>query len=241
MIEYQKQFDEDENLKIIKKFDGLRVTDVRDGMDWMGYIHYGTVDHSIQHLWRDVNTVIGIAKTARYVPFEGPSPTCIGDEYTQWVRMYYKEICYDPWGREIKKGDFVCLDIAGLDVGLLGSNNTLGCTNKGAVGFLTNGGGIRDTDECVIQKIHVWSKFRSQPMDQARIRFVEQDCVIGIGGVAIYPGDVVVADGDGVVVVPRKMVDGVVKYAWQEASGDKKARKQMYEEAGIPLDHTVQI
>jgi regulator of RNase E activity RraA len=51
----------------------------------------------------------------------------------------------------------------------------------------------------------------------------------------------VVADGDGVIVVPRKLVDDVAKYAWQEASADKKSRKKMYLELNIPLDETVDV
>ena len=228
-----------ENLELIELFKRLRVTDVRDGMDWMGYHHYGTVDYSIRPLFRPETSIIGIARTARYVPYEGPVPALTPEEYTKWVKMYYTEICYDPWGKDIQQGDFVCLDIAGLDVGLLGSNNTLACKKLGAVGFLLNGGGIRDTDECILQKINVWSKHVSQPMDQARIRYIEKDIPIGIGGVAIYPGDIIVADGDGVIAVPRKVAKDVAKYAWQEASADKKARKQLYIDLGMKLDDSV--
>ncbi|MDI9498781.1 MAG: RraA family protein [Bacillota bacterium] len=232
-------YDEKENRILIQMFERLRTTDVRDGMDWMGYHHYGSVHHSIRPLFRPDTSIIGIARTGRYVPYEGPVPMLTRDEYTSWVAMYYREICTDKWAEDIQEGDFICLDIAGLDVGLLGSNNTLACMKRGAVGFMTNGGGIRDTDECVIQKVHVWSRFISQPMDQARIRYIEKDCPIGIGGVAIYPGDVVVADGDGVIVVPRKVARDVAKYAWQEASADKKARRQLYLDLNMPLDDTV--
>ncbi|MDD7662576.1 MAG: RraA family protein, partial [Eubacteriales bacterium] len=181
----------------------------------------------------------GIARTARYVPYEGPAPTCTGDEYTAWAKWYYGNVCTDPWVADIEEGDFVCLDIAGLDVGLLGSNNTLACLKKGCVGFVTNGGGIRDTDEVIMQKIPVWSKHVSQGMDQARIRYLEKDIPIAIGGVAIYPGDVVVADNDGVIVVPRKVAYDVAKYAWQEMNGDKAGRQQLYKELGWELDDTV--
>ena len=230
---------QEENLALIKLFNRLRVTDIRDGMDWMGYHHYGTVHHSIRPLFRPKVTTIGIARTARYVPYEGPVPALKPEEYTKWVGMYYNEICTDKWSDDVQPGDFICLDIAGIDVGLLGSNNTLANKKKGAVGYMTNGGGIRDTDEVVIQGINVWSKFISQPMDQTRIRYLEKDIPIAIGGVAIYPGDVVAADGDGAIVVPRKVARDVAKYAWQEASGDKKARKQMYIDLGMELDDTV--
>ena len=238
-MEIQVEFDLKENLELIEMFKKLRVTDVRDGMDWVGYHHYGTVHHSFRPLFRPTETVIGIARTGRYIPYEGPVPMVTGEKYTEWVRMYYREICYDPWSKDIQQGDFVCLDIANIDVGLMGSNNTLGCKKKGAVGFLLNGGGIRDTDEVVLENLNVWSKHISQPMDQARIRYIEKNIPVGIGGVAIYPGDVVVADGDGVIVVPRKVAREVNKYAWQEASADKKSRKQLYVDLGMKLDHTV--
>lgn len=228
-----------ENLELIKLYQGLRVTDVRDGMDWVGYQYYGTVSHDIRPLFR--TTAIGIARTSRYVPYEGPLPNVTGDEYTKWVQYYYSEVCYDPWHNDIQQGDFICLDIAGLDVGLIGSNNSLAALKKGAVGFLTNGGGIRDTDEVILQKVSVWSKFISQPMDQARIRYLEKDIPIAIGGVAVYPGDLVVADGDGVIVVPRKIARDAAQYAWQEASADKKARRQHYLDLGMELDETVEI
>ena len=228
---------QEENQKLIELFKPCRVTDVRDGMDWMGYHHYGTVDKSVRPLFPA--QVVGIARTARYVPYEGPAPLERGDAYTKWAGWYYSEVCTDPWGKDIQPGDFVCLDIAGLDVGLLGSNNTLACKLKGAVGYLTNGGGIRDTDEVIMQKIPVWSKHVSQGMDQARIRYLEKDIPIAIGGVAIYPGDVVVADNDGVIVVPRKVAKDVAKYAWQEMNGDKVGRQNLYKALDWELDDTV--
>lgn len=232
--------DNKESLELIGLFKRLRVTDVRDGMDWVGYHHYGTVDHAIRPLFRPEESVIGVARTARYVPYEGPVPLERGDAYTAWVKMYYSKICYDPWVNDIVPGDFICLDVAGIDVGLLGSNNTLTCTKKGAVGFLTNGGGIRDTDECIVQKMHIWSKFVSQPMDQARIRYIEKDIPIAIGGVAVYPGDIIVADGDGVIAVPRKIARDVAKFAWQEASADKASRKQLYTDLGMKPDSSLE-
>ena len=228
---------QEENQKLIELFKPCRVTDVRDGMDWMGYHHYGTVDKSVRPLWQ--THVVGIARTARYLPYEGPAPAVTGDAYTKWAHMYYNEICTDPWMNDIEPGDFVALDIAGLDVGLLGSNNTLTALLKGCVGFLTNGGGIRDTDEVIMQKVPVWSKHISQGMDQARIRYLEKDIPIAVGGVAIYPGDVIIADNAGVIVVPRKAAWDVAKYAWQEMNGDKVGRQNLYKKLNWELDDTV--
>jgi 4-hydroxy-4-methyl-2-oxoglutarate aldolase len=223
--------------EILEMYKDFRVTDVRDGMDWCGYHHYGTVHHSIKPLWR--TSAIGFARTARYLPYEGPVPMVTGAEYTKWVSWYYGNVCTDKYVDDIIPGDFICLDICGLDVGLLGSNNTLNCTNKGAVGFLLNGGGVRDTDEVILQKIPVFTKHVSQPMDQARIRYYEKNIPIAIGGVAIYPDDLIVADGDGVIVVPQKLIYDVHKYAYQEMKNDKVARRDLYIKGGRELDKTV--
>ena len=235
---------QEENQKLIEMFKPCRVTDVRDGMDWMGYHHYGSVHHSIRPLFRPKSSTAGIARTARYIPYEGPTPALTPDEYTKWVGKYYAEVNSEPFVQDLQPGDFLCIDMAGqngaLDVGLLGSANTLVHRKKGCVGWMTNGGGVRDTDECVLQGNNVWSTHISQTMCQARMRFIEKDCPIGIGGVAIYPGDVVVADGDGVIVVPRKVARDVARYAWQEASNDKKGRKQLYLDLGMALDETVE-
>jgi len=102
-----------------------------------------------------------------------------------------------------------------------------------------NGGGIRDTDEVILEKVPVWTKHVSQPMDQARIRYYEKNIPIAIGGVAIYPDDLIVADGDGVIVVPNKLIYDVYKYAYQEMKNDKIARRGLYETGGREFDDTV--
>ena len=76
-------------------------------------------------------------------------------------------------------------------------------------------------------------------MVQGRLQFDAMDIPICIGGVVIYPGDVVVADGDGVVVVPRRMAMDVARYARQELDKDKIGRKDLYVQMGMKMDHTV--
>jgi len=225
--------------EVLEMYKHFRVTDVRDGMDWCGYIHYGTVSHEIKPLWQ--TKAIGFARTARYIPFEGPAPTVTGDEYTNWSGWYYGNVCTYPWANEIEPGDFVCLDMGGVDVGLMGSNNALGCKHKGMVGLLLSGGGIRDTDEVILEEIPVWMKHTSQPMVQARVRFCDMNNPVAIGGVAVYPGDLVVADNDGVIVVPQKIIYDVYKYAYRELKNDRISRRHQYINAGMKLDETVEI
>lgn len=227
----------EENQKILDAFNGLRVADVRDGLDWCGMMHYGSMDGSIRPLYRTI--VIGIARTFRYLPFQGPMPTMTGDEYTKWsYDYYYKKVCPLPNSFDVMPGDFICIDQSALNVGLMGSNSALDGKKKGAVGWVSNGG-LRDTDEVILEEIAFWSRQIGQPMVQGRLQFDAIDVPICIGGVVVYPGDVVAADGDGVVVVPRKMAFDVAKYAHQELRNDKIGRKNLYEALGMKLDRTV--
>ena len=226
-----------ENKRFLEMFDGVRVADVRDAMDWYGYINYGSVDPAVRPLFRTY--ALGIARTARYLPYVGPNTLERGDEYTKWQDLYYSEICTYQWQDEIEDGDFMAIDVSGVNVGLLGSSNTLHCLLKGVRGFVTNGSGVRDTDECILQKIPIWSHFVSQAMVQGRIQFDATQIPVNIGGVTVFPGDIIIADGDGVIVVPRGVAEVVAKFARWMLGEDKDGRKALYEKLGWDLDNTV--
>jgi len=226
-----------ENKVLLDLYKNLRVADVRDGMDWIGYHNFGSIDPAVRPIFR--TRAVGIARTARYLPFEGPYPTEKGEEYTKWQGWYYNTVCTYPWMDDIEDGDFMAIDVSGVNVGLIGSENSLRALMKGLRGFVINGSGIRDTDETIKEKMPVWSYFIAQSMVQCKIRFDAKDIPVAIGGVTIYPGDVIVADGDGVIVVPRKVAQEVAKYATKILNTDKDTRKASYEKLNWKLDETV--
>ena len=228
---------EKERKQFLALYEDLRVCDVRDGMDALGYFHYGSVDADIKPIWR--TRAFGIARTVRYLPFIGPEPRLSPEKYrNEWTPMYYQKICSYPWCDDIQPGDFIVIDQSGLNVGLMGSANTLGCFNKGARGFVSNGG-VRDTDEILAERVPFWSKYIGQPMVQARLQFDAKDIPVAIGGVLVRPGDVVVADGDGVIMVPREIAKEVAGWAHEEHAGDKTSRRKLYRKAGLKPDDTV--
>jgi 4-hydroxy-4-methyl-2-oxoglutarate aldolase len=227
---------EDIREALLALYDGLRVADVRDGMDWMMRHHRGSMSPDVRPLFR--TRAAGIAKTARYVPYTDPVPEMPPEEYTEWVAWYYREVCPYPWIDDLEDGDFCVIDQSGVDAGLMGSNNSLVGFGKGARGYVTNGG-VRDTDELIIQRVPFWSRFISQSMVQGRLQFDAAGVPVVVNGVLVHPGDVVVADGDGVIVVPQDIGFDVARYARQELDHDKIERKRTYQALGMELDHTV--
>jgi regulator of RNase E activity RraA len=223
---------------LLSLYDGLRVADIRDGMDVLGYHHYGSVAPAIRPLWR--TAIIGIARTARYLPFRGKTPSNLSpDEYARWSGNYYGTICTYPWVSEIQPGEIMVIDQSGVDAGLVGSENSLAAMRRGLRGFVTNSS-FRDTDELVLQKVPAWMAFTSQKMVQGRIQFDATQVPVAIGGVTVCPGDVVAADGDGVIVVPHDIAAEVAEHARAENKRDRIARRKHYEALGLKPDTTVE-
>lgn len=222
---------------ILSLYEDLRVADVRDGMDTVLHHYTGSMNPNMRPLWR--TRAFGIARTCRYLPYRGTVPELTPEEYWQWSGKYYNEICTYPWIQDIQPGDFIVIDQSGVNCGLMGSANTLDCVLRGARGLVTTGG-VRDTDEIILQKIPFWSPFISQGMVQGRLEFDSKDISVCVGGVQVRPGDMVVADGDGLIVVPSEIAEDVARHAHAEHERDKKERGSYYEKLGRDLDETVQ-
>ncbi len=84
--------------------------------------------------------------------------------------------------------------------------------NKGVVGYVIDGA-CRDSYECIIQKTPAFCTVRSMAHPMGRIGPVSDNQPIVCAGVRVEPGDVIVADDDGVMVVPQALADAVARRA----------------------------
>jgi 4-hydroxy-4-methyl-2-oxoglutarate aldolase len=234
--------------EILKLYEGLRVADVCDGMDMVGLRDAGLMDTRIEALWKDTENMThvfcGIAVTARYVPtnkvVKNPMEK---EEFQKWEGDWYNNYSSEPFVEFIKPGTAIVLDVQGDgDVGSVGSFNSLAWISKGARGIISNGG-IRDTDEIIKQRIPVYLDYmeRGRGIRPGRNEIESVNRPVTIGGVLVRPGDVIVADGDGVITVPREHARKVAGYAKEILNKDKNARRGLYESLGMPLDKTVEI
>nr|MDO8109233.1 RraA family protein [Candidatus Sigynarchaeota archaeon] len=228
--------EETKRKELLELYEDLRVADVRDGMDMLMLHQFGSMDQSIRPLYR--TRAFGMAKTVRCVPFKGPIPKCTPAEYKVWTSKYYASICTYWWLVDIDPGDFIVIDASGVNAGLMGSDNALSGIIRGARGYVTNGG-VRDTDELILEKVPFWTSMISQTMVQGRLQFDAHDIPVSVGGVLVNPGDMVVADGDGVIVVPQDVAQEVARYAHEIHKDDKQSRRANYKALGREPDSTV--
>ncbi|MCW4020917.1 MAG: RraA family protein [Candidatus Bathyarchaeota archaeon] len=236
---------QEERERILRLYEGLRVTDVCDGMDAVGLQDVGTMDREIRPLWRDIegfkHRIFGISLTLRFVPTNKRAPSFPNVEaYSKWKSNWYREISKDHVKENLSNGDIIVIDAAGTgDIGFIGSNNSLGWIKTGAKGVVTNAG-CRDTDEIIKEQVPVYCKYISRGIRPGRLEFESINKPVNCGGVLVYPGDVVVADGDGVIVVPWEKAESVAEYAIRVQEADKRSRRKHYKALNIPMDFTTE-
>jgi regulator of RNase E activity RraA len=237
-------FSLEEDLEVLKLFDGLRVADVSDGMDSVGMQNVGLVSPQIRPLWRDTkrftHRIVGIAVTARYVPTNlPPAGRMPAEEFDKWVGHFYKEYSSEPFVPLLREGTVLVIeDAESVDVGSIGSNNILGWKSRGCVGVVTSAT-ARDTDEIAAQGVPLYFKHPGRGIRPGRNEIESVNRPVVVGGTLVMPGDVIIADGDGVIVVPRRVAKAVAEYARKIMDGDKASRRKKYEQLGLPLDDSV--
>jgi regulator of RNase E activity RraA len=234
----------EDDQKLLKAFEGLRVADVSDGMDAVGLHNRGLMDPDIRPLWRDTekfaHRFIGIAVTVRYVPTQEPTAGSQSTEdFDQWVGNWYNSRSSEPFVPLLRPGSALVIeDTAEADVGSIGSNNIMFWKTKGCVGVVTSAT-ARDTDEIVTEKVPLYFRRVGRGIRPGRNEVESVNRPIAVGGVLVKPGDVIVADGDGVLVVPRDKAADVANYARKILDGDKAARRTLYKQLGLPEDPSV--
>jgi 4-hydroxy-4-methyl-2-oxoglutarate aldolase len=233
-----KAFDDSETARqeILNLYKDLRLTDVLDGMDLIGLQDIGLMDNDIRPLWRDpdkfTHRIVGFAVTVRYVPTDtrtGVNSFETIDDAKTWKGQQYGRASDAGWVNSGKPGDVVVMDVNDVfECGNIGSNNSLGWAQKGFVGVITNGG-ARDTDEIIkTKKIPVYCRngYSTRGVRPGRLIIESFNFPVTCAGVLVYPGDLIVADGDGVLVVPREHALQVGKLAYEIMTGDQADRSE---------------
>jgi regulator of RNase E activity RraA len=87
---------------------------------------------------------------------------------------------------------------------------------RGAAGIVTDGG-FRDTPDIARLPFPAYQSAPSAPTNLIKHHAVDLNVPIGCGDVPVYPGDIVLGDGEGVVVIPHAIADDVAEEAFEQS------------------------
>lgn len=106
---------------------------------------------------------------------------------------------------------------------------------RGCAGFVTDGA-VRDSHRIADMEIPVFTATVTPTTNLMLHHAVEYQTPIGCGGVAVYPGDVLVGDPEGVVVIPQHLADEVARDAVEQEQLEEFLKARIT--AGAPLPGT---
>jgi len=155
-----------------------------------------------------------------------PCPRIVGRAMTMKIKPAGLEKAKQHLGTApidaAKSGDIIVIDSGGrLDASAWGGLLSLGAKVKGISGVVIDGA-CRDVDESRELGFPVYARGALPITARGRVMQDSFNQEIEFAGVQVHPGDLVIADGSGVVFVPQEKEDEVIKEA--EAVAQQEAR-----------------
>lgn len=204
-----KEWNNDKELfELIKK--ELYTPVVGDILDGMGYYH--------QILFPEIQPALMEMKIAgRAMP-------------VNMIDVYGEQS--EPFGKltealdQLEEGDVYIAHGGNMRCAYWGEILTATAKKRGAAGAVINGY-HRDTKMMLEQNFPVFSRGRFAQDSGVRTKVVDYRCPIEIGAVWINPGDLVIADMDGVLIVPKEIEEEVIEKALTKARAEKKVREEI--------------
>ena len=156
-------------------------------------------------------------------PLRPGMPRTVGRAFTlRFVPAREDLATPESWGAPISTraaieamppGCIAVVDSMGVsDAGIFGDILCARMAKRGVAALVTDGV-VRDVAGVLGTGLPVWCSGAAAPPSVAGLTFVAWQQPIGCGGVAVFPGDVVVVDDDGAVLIPAALLDEIVSAA----------------------------
>lgn len=184
------------SLDVIERFAQITTASVADAVEQQGQRGYldGRIDQKLPGRGR----LVGPAVTVLEEPAEGAGAPVHALQAID----------------ESPAGSVLCIAAGGADVAVFGGLMAAGSVVNNLAGLVTDAG-VRDNEEIArdYSELSVYAASRVAATTVGRIRTVSLNEPVEMGGVTVHPGDLIVADTDGVVCVPAALVDTVLQAA----------------------------
>ncbi|MBL3687518.1 fumarylacetoacetate hydrolase family protein [Leucobacter zeae] len=201
--------------------DGVAVATVSAALRKRGY-----VDIFIDgvHPNHEGDTILGTAKTLRMIPFRPDLFTAFGGGFNAQKRAF----------DTVEPGEVIVVEARGIpSTGTVGDVLALRAQVRGAVGIVTDGG-VRDFAAVEEFDIPVFSQGAHPSVLGRKHVPWETDVTIACGGAAVQPGDIIMGDRDGVIVIPPALLAEVAAEAAAQEDADAWVAARVAE--GHPVD-----
>jgi 4-hydroxy-4-methyl-2-oxoglutarate aldolase len=147
---------------------------------------------------------------------------------TLWADMAHVDA--KPYELELRAVDacqpndvLICAAGGSVRAGIWGELLSTAARNRGCVGVIVDGA-VRDLAQMRRMKFPVYARESIIYDSRDRQRVIDVDVSVELDGVRFSPGDLVIADEDGVVVVPRSIEAAVVQRAWEKVHAENRVR-----------------
>jgi 5-oxopent-3-ene-1,2,5-tricarboxylate decarboxylase / 2-hydroxyhepta-2,4-diene-1,7-dioate isomerase len=168
--------------------------------------------------------VVGRARTLRFIPFRPDLFARRGGGYNA------QKVAFDT----VEPGEVIVIDARGeRGTGTVGDVLALRAQVRGAAGIVTDGG-TRDFDVVAAMELPTFSQGPHPSVLGRRHVPWEVDVAVSCGGAAVEPGDLIVGDGDGVIVIPPALAWDVAREAAAQEAEDTWVAAQVA--AGASVD-----
>jgi len=146
---------------------------------------------------------VGIASTLRYVPARED--------------LWHEAVLDSPANptsdliETMPPGNVLVIDMGGSSAGgALGDILVARLIARGVAGVVADGP-MRDAGPLGTMSLAIWSKGCTAPPSFCGLLAVDRDVTVGCGGVLVRPGDVIVADEDGPIVIPQHLAEELAR------------------------------
>jgi len=147
---------------------------------------------------------------------------------TLWAEMAHEDP--HPYELELKAVDtcrpddiLIAAAAGSMRSGLWGELLSTAARRSGCVGAIIDGA-VRDVVKMTAMNFPVFARGTSPYDSRDRNRVIDIDVPVEIDGVIFSPGDLVIADADGIVVVPKAMEAEAIQSAWDKVHAENTVR-----------------
>jgi len=135
---------------------------------------------------------------------------------------------------DMPAGCIAVVDSMGVtDAGIFGDILCARIAKRNVTALVTDGV-LRDVAGVLATPLPVWCSGAAAPPSVAGLTFVAWQQPIACGGVAVFPGDVVVADDDGAVLIPAALLDEILALAPEQERLESWIMRQVEQGAALP-------